>query len=153
MTIEYWIGGGQPPPYYRSEQLLFKTTGDRDIVELAILRYHPRLTPAEVTQVDSTNCHYEVVKAMAATLLATHLEDTTFAEEADPQVGSVISHEINIQIGEVKLQKKFYRQLPAEFDTFKDLVDQIKFKTIGDGKRTWRHKGHDIANPFNDQAP
>ena len=35
VTLEYWVGGGLPPPYYRSDQSRLLTSGGRDLLEFA----------------------------------------------------------------------------------------------------------------------
>src|SRR5689334_3028241 len=48
MTIEIWSGGGQPPPYYKSEQLRFMSSAGRDVLEFASLRFDSKFDPQAV---------------------------------------------------------------------------------------------------------
>ena len=45
LEIEFWSGGGLPPPYYRSEQLRLTTRGGRDIMEFAKLKWDESFDP------------------------------------------------------------------------------------------------------------
>lgn len=150
LTIEYWIGGGQPPPYYRSEQFRIKGLGDRIKIELATMRFQNRFTPPEVLEIYSVLSDGDELKQLATELLATQFHEAEFIEEADPQIGGVISHEISIHFEKHKLTKRYFRQLPAAFATFEELSKTLKKQLTKSGKRTWTHKGHEIANPFND---
>ena len=150
LTIEYWIGGGQPPPYYRSEQLLVTSHDDRLTIDLAIMRFHPRLTPQEVLEVRTQTSYDEELKQLATELLATQFDVTVFEEESDPRIGSVISHQISVRFKKSELRKNYYRHLPAQFSAFEELSGKLTANAKEKGKRTWRHKGHDIPNPFND---
>ena len=150
LTIEYWIGGGQPPPYYRSEQLLVTSHDDRLTITQAVMRFPPRLAPAEVLEIRTLTSDDEELRRLAEELISTQFDVAVFEEESDPPIGRVISHQISVRFKNAELRKTSYRHLPAQLGAFEKLAKQITANVKDQGKRTWRHKGNEIPNPFND---
>lgn len=148
VQFEYWFGGGQPPPYYRSEQFRLFSVGEELQMEFAILRFHPKLIPREVTEKYSLRGDSEEVRVIAQMLLDLRVFASHFPEEKDPSIGGVISHEIAVTVGIVEMKRTYYRTMPVDLAPLEKLLQQMIAKTKELGLHSWRHLGRAIEDPF-----
>lgn len=148
MQIEYWVGGGQPPPYYRSEQFRLLSQGEEVQMEFAVLRFHPKLIPNEVTEKYTLRGIAEDVRGIARMLLDLRVFEIHFPEENDPSIGGVISHEIAVAAGKVEMKRTYYRTMPLDLTPLEKLLQKMIAKTREKGLHSWHHQGHAIEDPF-----
>ncbi len=148
LRFEYWVGGGQPPPYYRSEQLrLFAVSGVVQF-EFAILRFDSKLPPDGATEKWTMQSDVATFRAISSFLIDRHVFETRYPEETDPGIGGGISHEIIASVGTANIKRTYYRVVPSALAPLTAMLrDRIEL-TRKTGVRSWMHQGKPIADPF-----
>jgi hypothetical protein len=148
LQIESWVGGGQPPPFYRSEQFRLLLKDGRSLMEFAVLRFPDALTPKEVTEKHTLAADPADVRAVAGQMLETKVFELKFPEETNPGIASVISHEIIATADGTAVKRVYYRRLPAALEPLEKLLKGLIDRTREKGRHTWHHDGREIGNPF-----
>jgi hypothetical protein len=148
LQIEYWVGGGQPPPFYRSEQFRLLANDDKPQLEFSVLRFHKELKPNEVKEVFSLPAEPEDVRAVAGMLVEKKVFESRFAEETDPRIGSVISYELTGIVDREQEKRVYYRAMPKELAALQSVFEKLIERTKKKGKHSWRHQGRTIEDPF-----
>lgn len=148
LRFEYWVGGGQPPPYYRSEQLrLFAVSGVVQF-EFAILRFDSKLPPDGATEKWTMQSDVATFRAISSFLIERHVFETRYSEETDPGIGGGVSHEIIASVGAANIKRIYYRVLPSAVAPLIGMLrDRIEL-TKKTGVRSWTHQGKSIVDPF-----
>lgn len=148
LQFEYWVGGGQPPPYYRSEQLRLLAVSEVVRFEFARLRFDARLPPDGATERWTMQSDVATFRAISKFLIDRQVFETQYAEETNPGIGGVISHEIVVSVGTKQIKRTYYRVAPSALAPLTGMLrDRIEM-TKRTGVRSWLHQGKPITDPF-----
>jgi hypothetical protein len=148
LQLAYWVGGGQPPPYYRSEQFRVFSTPTSAQMEFSLLRFDSKLTPNDVTETFTLAADAANIRAIASMLLDKKVFEGRFPEETNPKIGDIFSHEIIATAGAVKLRRTYYRTMPVDLAPLEKLWRQLIDQTRKQGLHSWYHQGRTIPDPF-----
>jgi len=147
LEIEYWRGGGPPPPLYRSEQLRLMSAGPQDLLEFAVQKWDPGFTPPTLHEVWTLPLRPAQVIEVTQLLLATNVFTAVYAEEQDPRIADIISYEILVSVSDTRLKRRYYRRVPdalAPLDgVFVGLIDRLK----AEGRHGLYHQGKEVPLP------
>jgi hypothetical protein len=142
--IEYWTGGGQPPPYYRSDQFRLHTVDGRDVAELAKPRYDvPAPSPEGGYPVerDVLTALPEHVRAVAQMIVVCGVFTEHFAEEQNPRVADILSTEVIVRVGGHAFSRRYFRRVPEALEPLRTEVERITREVVERGERGVYHQG------------
>jgi hypothetical protein len=129
LEIEYWFGGGLPPPHYRSDQFRMFESGGKAVMVFAVMGFDKTLTPPEVHEKWTLNPTSDQIMNIASQVRQSHLISTYFAEEAPNNIPSGFSYEVIVSAGSDKVAKRYYKTMPSVLSALKDeLVTLTKTK-------------------------
>jgi hypothetical protein len=132
MEIEYWVGGGHPPPSYRSEQFRWLTWEGRDTLEFATIAYAP-VYEQPLTLKWQWPASPADVQAAARLLRETRVWAAEYTEEAKPPTADVIRTEVVVTRAGQEHKKVYYQRIPAELQSLqsevKRLIDLVRAKS------------------------
>lgn len=146
--IEYWTGGGQPPPYYRSDQFRLHTVDGREVIELARPRYDiPAPSPEGGYPVERIMlpARPEHVRAVVQMVLQGGVFTEHFPEEVDPGVADILSTEVIVTVAGRAFARRYYRRVPAALDPLRVEVEALVRDLLAAGTRGLYHQGRFIA--------
>jgi hypothetical protein len=141
LEFEHWFGGGQPPPYYRSEQLRLYVANEKPVLEFAKMTWDKTLTPPEVNEKWAKQPLRDDIVRVARLVRESRLLTTVFPEETPDGVGSGFSHEIILTAGKHKVLKKYYGKLPPALVPLKEEVDKLLAAAQATGSHGRYHQG------------
>lgn len=136
LEIEYWVGGGLPPPHHRSDQLrmmpvdgeptteVFQATFDRDRPDVGYIEYRMPLVPDDL-------------RFAARLIRETGVFSRTFDEEQKPDVTDILRTEIEVSSvdGTKKVKRVYYRSVPGALEPL-----ALRLKVIADRVRAGGQK-------------
>lgn len=144
LEIEFWKGGGLPPPYYRSDQLRLMTVGGQEVVEFAALKWDKSYDPPNLQEKWTLPLQPARTAEVARLLLAANVLTVSYPEEQDPRTADIFSYEILMTAGHTQVKRKYYRRLPdqmAELQTaLAGLIDLLKAQ----GRHDIYHQGKEV---------
>ena len=144
LTIEYWKGGGLPPPYHVSQQLRVMSAGGNDAVVFDNETWDAKYTPQNVHERWTAVARPEDVRSVAAMILDGDLLGKRFAEEDDPGIADILSHEIILAADGVEVKKTYFRSLPAQMQPLKQFFDDLIQRTKAQAEKILYHQGRRI---------
>ena len=153
LTIEYWVGGGQPPPYYRSEQFRVSEKDSVDQMVFSILRFDDRYEPPQLSETFSLPARRENIQTIAQLLIAASPFSHQFPEENNPGNPSAISTELIVSSGEDRVEKRFFGSVPEALVPLSNEVTRLIEKTEAEGEHCWYHNGERVPNPEGERHP
>ncbi len=143
--IEYWTGGGLPPPHYRSEQFRVHPEGGRDVMEVARPRYDlappPDAGPGYPVERRTLDASAEDVRAIARALLDAEVFMRRFPEEDDPHAPDALSTEVIVTVGGRAYQRRYFRRLPEALARARAEVERRVRSVDARGRRGVYHRG------------
>jgi hypothetical protein len=142
LEIEFWRGGGQPPPYYRSEQLRLFEADRKPVLELAVLKWDEAYNPPNLQEKWRMPLAEEQIKEVVGSLLRTQALVRTFPEEADPKIADLISYEIIVTTGGRQTRRRYYRRMPEPLAAVGSDVATLSTLVRHDGQYGLYHKGN-----------
>ena len=147
LEIEYWIGGGAPPPYSRSDQLRFmvaqgsawlelnKQTFDEKHPGVVLIEYRLPLGASDV-------------RAVATLLRETALFRSRFPEEEKPNVADILRTEVTLSSadGKKSLKRTYYQTMPGALATVREHMAALSERLVKEGtKRCLDRNDKEIA--------
>jgi hypothetical protein len=112
LEIEYWTGGGHPPPFYRSEQLRLLTVAGIDTVEFATVAYAPAFPGAALVLKFQLAACPEEIRTVARLLRETAVFTAHYPEEEDPQTPDQLRTEVIVREGGWLEERSYHRRTP-----------------------------------------
>jgi hypothetical protein len=146
ITIEIWSGGGQPPPYYRSDQLRLMPANGRDVIEFASLRFDSQFDPPSVQDKWTIAADPARVKEAAHLILSLNVFGSQFPEERNPGLADALSHELLISWGKVQVSRRYYRKMPDLLQPLSNFAIQLTSEVKASGPPTLFHKGQEVKH-------
>lgn len=142
IEIEYYVGGGLPPPHYRSDQFRFLTLDGREIMQFAKpvfdKRYNPY--PVEVYTLPATPAD---VKTIAGLILRSRAFSPSSSSKPPIKVPDALRTELVIKAG-TKEETRTFQGLPAELQPLKPAVETLIAQLKAKGERWVEHEGKKI---------
>jgi hypothetical protein len=143
LEVEYWTGGGQPPPFYRSEQFRLMTVEGKDIAQCATVAYAPAFQPNDLMIKIQAPVQAADVKNVARLLRESKIFAETPPAEKPPK--DAISTEVILKVGQRSDKRVFYRQLPQTLAPLKAEVERLVTAVKAQAKHTLWHQGKQIT--------
>src|SRR5271165_951616 len=110
LEIEFWKGGGLPPPHYLSDQLRLMTQGDTEVVEFASLKWDDHFDPPNVQEKWIATVRSRDVHDIAQLMESTNFLHTAYSEETKPNIADCFSYEILLTYQGRQEKKKYYQK-------------------------------------------
>jgi hypothetical protein len=147
LTIEYWVGGGLPPPHHRSDQLLLLDAEGRDTIQLS----RPFLDPASkregLTERFRLAAEPAEVRKVAQLILDTGVFDRRLPEEKDPGRADAVSTEVIVKTGGREFKRRYFSASPGSLEPLRAEVERLAQRLAEGGKRELFHQGKPITLP------
>jgi hypothetical protein len=144
--IEYWVGGGLPPPYYRSDQLRFLGIDGVDTLEFAKSRHDPAYDPPTVIDKWQLAAKPEDIREFLTILMGANAFTTHYPEETNPRVADILSTEIIVTAGEAQLTRRYYRRVPSALEPLRVFSEAIIERVKRGGHYGVYHKGRPVGS-------
>ena len=140
VVIECWFGGGQPPPYYRSDQIRLLRGEDGDSVQFATLAFAPFLDPPSVVlrfRIPASPADIREVARLLRTSGA-----FSDAPEAPASGGAdMLSTELIVTSGDRRLERRFFEPLPANLVALRAKLRELTDRALRSGSGRLVHEG------------
>lgn len=146
LEIEYWVGGGQPPPYYRSDQLRFLPTSDGETLELARPLWDTAFDPPQLTEKFERPAKPVEIQQVARLIVAARVFTERYPEEDKRGASDVLSTEVIITAEGSRLARVYHGSLPAPLRTLGAEIERLRAAVERDGIRTVWHQGRRLES-------
>ena len=144
LEIEFWKGGGLPPPYYQSDQLRLMTVGIREVIEFATLKWDQNFDPPNLHEKWTLALQAAQTSEVTRLLLATQVFTAHYPEEEKPGIADIFSYEILLTADGTQVKRTYYRQLPNQSASLQaataGLIDLLKAQ----GRHGVYHQGREV---------
>jgi hypothetical protein len=144
MTIEIWSGGGQPPPYYKSDQLRLMPSNGQDFIEFASLRFDSHFDPPSVQDKWTLPADPARVREAAHLILSLKMFESVFPEERNPGLADILSYEFLFSLGKVQVSRRYYRKMPELLEPLQSFAAQLTKAVRTSGRPTVFHNGREV---------
>jgi hypothetical protein len=147
LEIEYWVGGGAPPPHYRSDQLRLLTQGDRDVFEFARPLWDASFDPPDLIEKFSADAAPADVQSVLRLILASGALDE--AGQTGPTAGfDMLATEILISDGARRFERKHRgNDVPDNLLALSQEIDELRKKLEKGGERSVFQRGERLSAP------
>jgi hypothetical protein len=145
LTIEYWVGGGLPPPHYRSDQFRLLTVEGRDTLELARPLWDDAFKPPQLVEKFQRPADAADVRRVAHLIL----DAGVFREPHDekPTGGDMLSTEVIVTAGGTMLQSVYRGNVPPALRALETEVERLRLALEREGARSVFHEGTRLVPP------
>lgn len=147
LEIEVWTGGGQPPPYYRSDQFRLLSGGGRDTIQFARPLYYPGREPSTLIEKFMMDARPDEVKTVARLIREGYIFTMRYPEEENPGVADAFSTEVIVTVYGKEYQRRYFRRVPEAVEPLLDEVRRLTAKVKRGGKRALFDKGKEVPEP------
>ncbi len=132
--VEYWTGGGLPPPYYRSDQFRLHAIEGREVVELARPRYDVP-APGDAYPVERfiMDARPEHVRAVVQMILAGNVFTERHPEEDAARAPDALSTEVIVTVEGVAFERRYGRRVPEAVEPLRVEVERLTRDVIERG--------------------
>lgn len=144
VIIEYWFGGGQPPPFYRSDQVRLCRGVHGDFVQFATVAYAPYFDPANLVVRFQVSASSNVVRTIARLMRESHAFDQSHPEEGGAKATDVLSTELIVSQGDRRAEKRFYRDVPDSLQTLESAFRSLMADAVNRGSAKVFHEGEEL---------
>jgi hypothetical protein len=147
LEIEYWVGGGAPPPHHRSDQLRLLTQGGRDVVEFARPLWDESFDPPDLIEKFTADAEPADVQSVLRLILESRVLDETGQTGATAGF-DMLATEILISDGARRFERKHRaNEVPENFLALSRKVDELRKALEKGGERSVFQRGERIAAP------
>lgn len=145
VTIEYWVGGGLPPPFYRSDQFRLVTVARGDILEFT----RPYHDPDRTKSSESNERFYLVaqpsdVRKLAQLIVDTRAFERRFQEEEDPGRADALTTELIVTVGDHQYKRRYFTGSPKPLEPLRVEVERQIQRLVASGEHELFPKGESI---------
>jgi hypothetical protein len=132
IEIEYYVGGGAPPPYTRNDQLRLHTNEGREVVEFAksnfkYTEYNPY--PLDIYRLPAEPAD---VRTLVKLIRAGDAFGTHYPEETNPESSDILRTELVITRGGDEATRIYYKHVPDALAPLKKeveaMIERVKAK-------------------------
>jgi len=135
VTIEYWVGGGLPPPHYRSDQLRLLTFESSDILEFARPYRDPAATREGIVEKFHLAVQPSDVRRIATLIIDIGVFERQFPEEKDPGRADALTTEVILTINGREFKRRYYSGSPPPLEPLRLEVERLIRRLVESGKR------------------
>jgi hypothetical protein len=143
VEFEYYVGGGLPPPHYRSDQLRLLVIDGIDTFEFVTPKYDSELDPYPNYRY-RLRASREEVRRVARLVRESGVLETS--PPPKPAVEDLLRFEFLLRRGAVNVEKVFYGGLPSEYGSLRGELDRLVGDLKSGGERRLTHKGVEIPD-------
>lgn len=147
VTIEYWVGGGPPPPFYRSDQFRLLTVENRDMLEFARPYHDPTRKLEGLVEKFQLAAQPSDVRRLAKLIIDTGVFQQQSPEEKDPGRADALTTEVIVSIGSREFKRRYFTGSPKPLEPLRAEVDRLLQRLVASGKREIFHHGKPISLP------
>jgi hypothetical protein len=147
LEIEVWHGGGQPPPYYRSDQFRLLTQGGRDIQTFARPLFYPGSEPETLMEQFRMEVGPEMIRTLAGLIQEGGFFARSFPEETHAGGADAFSTELILTFEGRQCQRRYFRRLPEAAEPLMELLQRAIAQLKTGGRRGLFDQGREVAEP------
>ncbi len=147
LEIEVWTGGGQPPPYYRSDQFRLLSLSGRDVLQFARPLFYPSREPATLVEKFVMEAKPDELRTVARLILEGEIFTRSYAEEENPNVADAFSTEVIVTFYGKEYLRRYFRRVPKTVEPLLNEVQRLTAKVKMGGKRTLFDKEKEVPEP------
>lgn len=144
VTIEYWVGGGPPPPLYRSDQFRLLTVENRDTIEFARPYRDPKAEREGLIEKFQLPAQPSEVRGIAKLILATGAFERQFPEEKDPGRADALATEVIVTTGGREFKRRYFTGSPKPLEPLRAEVERLVQRLTATGTRQILSQGKPI---------
>jgi hypothetical protein len=136
VSIEYWIGGGLPPPYYRSDQFrLFQDAGEA-VIQFVRRRHDENVKPPDFLERFRMKSNPTVVRTIAARIRETGAFRRPLPDEGRSEASDRLRTELGITISGEEHLLVFDGPAPPSLDPLRVEIERLTELLLKSGRRT-----------------
>ena len=151
-TIEYWVGGGLPPPHYRSDQFrLFEGSGG-DMLHVARPYNDPVAKRQGLVERFRLEALPDEVRLIARLVIDSGIFDPRFAEEKDPGIADALKTEVNLTVAGREYKRQFFSATPKPVEALRVEVERLKERIAMGGRRDVFRPGQEPSSAAGETA-
>ncbi len=147
VTIEYWVGGGLPPPLYRSDQFRLRTEENRDILELARPFHDPATRLEGLVEKFQLAAQPADVRRMAKLILDTGVFDRHFPEEKEAGRADALTTEVIVRLGGREFKRRYFTGSPKPLAPLRTEIQRLIQRLEATGARRVFRQGKPVTLP------
>lgn len=153
VTIEYWVGGGLPPPLYRSDQFRLLTADNNDLLEFARPYRDPAARREGLVEKFQLAAHPSDIRGLARLILDTGVFSRHFPEEKDPGRADALATEVIVGIGGREFKRRYFTAAPQPLEPLRAEVERLVQRLVASGKRRLFFQGKPVEETDPDTVP
>jgi hypothetical protein len=136
LEIEYWIGGGLPPPHHRSDQLRFLLVDGKPTIELNVTTFDPKRPDVSSIEYRAPLAPDEL-RALATSIRETGVFLKTFPEEQKPDQLDILRTEVVVSTRDRSkhVKRVYYRSVPGALEPLAARVMRISDRLRAEGRK------------------
>jgi len=146
VTIEYWVGGGAPPPFYRSGQFRLITVEKSDVLEFARPYHDPATKREGLIEKFQLPAQPSKIRRLAKLILDTGVFTQRFPEENDPGRADILSTEVIVSVGGREFKRRYFTASPKPLEPLRAEVERLVQRLTASGKRGIYFQGKPVAS-------
>ena len=146
LEIEFWTGGGQPPPYYRSDQFRLLTSDGNDLLQFTTIKWDKRYDPPDLHEKFLLQAVPSDIESVARLLRETGVFVKRFPEEEKPGIADVLSTEIIVSAAGRQEKRVYYLGLPDKLVPLREQIEKLIELTKSKGKKEVYHQGKPVLS-------
>ena len=146
VTIEYWVGGGAPPPFYRSDQFRLLTVEDSDVLEFARPYHDPADKREGLIEKFRAPAHPSNVRALAKLILDAGVFTRHYPDENDPGRADILNTEVIVRAGGREYKRRYFTASPKPLEPLRAEVERLVQRLTASGKRGIFFQGKPVAS-------
>lgn len=127
VRMEYYVGGGLPPPLGRSDQFMITTREGRAWLIYSRPSFDPQYDKVKLSSYPNETYRLPAepsdVKRFARLIRETGVFDNHFPEETEPGVADSLRTEVNITVGDGNDGRVYYRNAPSALEPLRTAVE------------------------------
>jgi len=144
VSIEYWVGGGLPPPYYRSDQFRLLSVENRDTLEFARPYRDPAAKLEGLVEKYQLPAQPSEVRGLAKLILETGVFERQFPEEKDPGRADALATEVIVTAGGREFKRRYFSGAPKPLEALQAEVERLVQRLTANGTRQVLSQGKPI---------
>jgi hypothetical protein len=153
VTIEYWVGGGLPPPHYRSDQLRLLPEDGGDVVEFAKMRFDDHYDPPSLNDKWRVPATSAEVRSFARLLQESAALTKHYPEEDNPRIADILSTEVIVSYAGEKIERRYFRKLPDALAPLRAAAEALIERAKRQGSWGLYHQGQRLPDATEPPKP
>ena len=144
LEIEVWTGGGQPPPYRRSDQLRALVADGRDVLEFAHPKHDVSFDPPDLVERFRLPAKPDDVRRFARLVLDTGV--FARAQEPDPGGADGLVTEVTVTLEGQRFERRYSGTPPDFLGPLVTATEAWVARLQREGERALLHQGRVVSS-------